>query len=86
MSDNIRNLNMEGATLLDLVAMDVLGALVQSDWGGRLPPEDQPNATQIMVHVSFHFAKEFLRQRDVIINGKKEEPKLDLPPENKIIL
>ena len=51
MSENIRNLNMEGATLLDLVAMDVLGALVQSDWGGRLPPEQQNNATQIMVHV-----------------------------------
>ena len=85
MSENIRNLNMEGATLLDLVAMDVLGALVQSDWGGRLPPEDQPNATQIMVHVSFHFAKEFLKQKDKIINPPKESP-LDLPPESKIIL
>ena len=86
MSENIRNLNMEGATLLDLVAMDVLGALVQSDWGGRLPPEQQNNATQIMVHVSFHFAKEFLRQRDIIINGPKEEPQIELPPEPKIIL
>ena len=85
MSENICNLNMEGATLLDLVAMDVLGALVQSDWGGRLPPEDQPNATQIMVHVSFHFAKEFLKQRDKIINPPKESP-LDLPPESKIIV
>ena len=85
MSENIRNLNMEGATLLDLVAMDVLGALVQSDWGARLPPEDQPNATQIMVHVSFHFAKEFLKQRDKIINPPKESP-LDLPPESKIIV
>ena len=62
MSDNIRNLNMEGATLLDLVAMDVLGALVESSWSDRLPPEQQNNSTQIMVHVSFNFAKEFLRQ------------------------
>jgi len=85
MSENIRNLNMEGATLLDLVAMDVLGALVQNDFGCRFPPGDQPNATQIMVHVSFHFAKEFLRQRDKIINPPKESP-LDLPPESKIIV
>ena len=51
MSENIRNLNMEGATLLDLVAMDVLGALVQNDFGSRLPPEQQNNAKIGRAHV-----------------------------------
>ena len=67
----IKDFPMEGAMMSDLVAMEVIGALIMSDAAKEL---DKP--LQQIVGIGFSFAKEFLRQREEWLKPKEDqEPK-----------
>jgi len=67
MSD-IKDFPMEQAMMSDLVAMEIMGAMVASDLAKNL---DAP--TQQITAIGFAFAKEFLKQRDEWMKPKKDE-------------
>ena len=65
---------MEGAMMSDMIAMTVIGAMIQSDLSKGL---EYP--TQQITGIGFAFAKEFLKQREEWLKPKeppKEEPKI----------
>jgi len=67
MSD-IKDFPMEQAMMSDLVAMEIMGAMIASDLAKNL---DAP--TQQITAIGFAFAKEFLKQRDEWMKPKKDE-------------
>jgi hypothetical protein len=67
MSD-IKDFPMEQAMMSDLVAMEIMGAMVASDLAKNL---DAP--TQQITAIGFAFAKEFLKQRGEWMKPKKDE-------------
>ena len=70
MSD-IKDFPMEGAMMSDLVAMEVMGAMISSDLAKNLDhPTDQITA------IGFAFAKEFLKQRGEWMKPKEEVKKV----------
>ena len=70
MSD-IKDFPMEGAMMSDLVAMEVMGAMISSDLAKNLDhPTDQITA------IGFAFAKEFLKQRGEWMRPKEEVKKV----------
>ena len=86
MSDNkeeqsaIKDFRMEHAMMSDMVAMDVIGAMIQSDLAKNLEhPMSQITA------IGFAFAKEFLKQREEWLKPK-EEPKEPIKPASTIIV
>lgn len=62
----MKDFPMEGAMMSDLVAMEIMGALVTSGAGNHI----QANPVEAIVKIGFEFAKEFLKQREDIHNGK----------------
>ena len=76
----IKDFRMEHAMMSDMVAMDVIGAMIQSDLAKNLEhPMSQITA------IGFAFAKEFLRQREEWLKPK-EEPKEPIKPASTIIV
>jgi hypothetical protein len=72
MSD-IKDFPMEQAMMSDLVAMEIMGAMISSDLAKNL---EAP--TQQITAIGFAFAKEFLKQRQEWMKPKeekKDEPK-----------
>jgi len=67
MSD-IKDFPMEQAMMSDLVAMEIMGAMIASDLAKNL---DAP--TQQITAIGFAFAKEFLKQRDEWMKPKRDE-------------
>ena len=71
----IKDFPMEQAMMSDMVALDIMGAMIQSDLAKNLEhPMSQITA------IGFAFAKEFLRQRQEWLKPSdalkpKEEPK-----------
>jgi hypothetical protein len=76
----LKNFPMENATMHDMVACDILGALVQSNVAANLP--EGVNPIEAMVRMSMSFASEFLVQREALHNPSS----IELPPEPSIIL
>ena len=75
----IKDFRMEHAMMSDMVAMDVIGAMIQSDLAKNLEhPMSQITA------IGFAFAKEFLKQRAEWLKPK-EEPKEPVKPASPII-
>jgi len=75
----IKDFRMEHAMMSDMVAMDVIGAMIQSDLAKNLEhPMSQITA------IGFAFAKEFLKQREEWLKPK-EEPKEPVKPASTII-
>ena len=70
MSD-IKDFPMEGAMMSDLVAMEVMGAMISSDLAKNL---DHP--TEQITAIGFAFAKEFLKQRGEWMKPKEEVKKV----------
>ena len=69
----IKDFPMEKAMMSDMVAMDVIGAMIQSDLAKNLEhPMSQITA------IGFAFAKEFLKQREEWLKPK-EPPKESSP-------
>ena len=66
---SVKDFPMEGAMMSDLVAMEVIGALIQSDAAKEL---EKP--LQQIVGIGFSFAKEFLRQREEWLKPKEPPP------------
>ena len=65
---------MEQCKMSDMVAMTVIGSMIQSDLAKGL---EYP--TQQITAIGFAFAKEFLKQREEWLKPKeppKEEPKI----------
>jgi hypothetical protein len=62
---------MEGAMMSDLVAMEVIGAMISSDLAKSL---DHP--TEQITAIGFAFAKEFLKQRNEWMKPKEEVKKV----------
>jgi len=58
---------MEQAMMSDLVAMEIMGAMIASDLAKNL---DAP--TQQITAIGFAFAKEFLKQRQEWLKPKEE--------------
>ena len=68
-STPIKDFPMEHAMMSDMVALDIMGAMIQSDLAKNLEhPMSQITA------IGFAFAKEFLKQREEWLKPK-EEPK-----------
>ena len=67
----IKNFPMEGAMMSDLVAMEVMGAMIASDLAKNL---DHP--TEQITAIGFAFAKEFLKQRGEWMKPKEEVSKV----------
>mgnify|MGYP003334491699 FL=1 len=67
----IKDFPMEKAMMSDMVALDIMGAMIQSDLAKNLEhPMSQITA------IGFAFAKEFLKQREEWLKPKEpEEPK-----------
>lgn len=65
----IKDFPMEKAMMSDMVALDIMGAMIQSDLAKNL----ESPMTQITA-IGFAFAKEFLKQREEWLKPK-EEPK-----------
>ena len=79
-SSGIKDFRMEHAMMSDMVAMDVIGAMIQSDLAKNLEhPMSQITA------IGFAFAKEFLKQREEWLKPK-EEPKEPIKPASSIIV
>jgi hypothetical protein len=79
MSEAIKDFRMEHAMMSDMVAMDVIGAMIQSDLAKNLEhPMSQITA------IGFAFAKEFLKQREEWLKPK-EESKEPVKPVSPII-
>ena len=75
----IKDFRMEHAMMSDMVAMDVIGAMIQSDLAKNLEhPMSQITA------IGFAFAKEFLKQREEWLKPK-EEPQEPVKPVSPII-
>lgn len=71
----IKDFPMEHAMMSDMIAMDVIGAMIQSDLAKNLEhPMSQITA------IGFAFAKEFLKQREEWLKPK-EEPKTTIVTE-----
>ena len=69
----IKDFPMEQAMMSDMVALDIMGAMIQSDLAKNLEhPMSQITA------IGFAFAKEFLKQREEWLKPK-EEPKPTSP-------
>jgi hypothetical protein len=64
----IKDFPMEGAMMSDLVAMEIMGAMIASDLAKNLE-----HPTQQITAIGFAFAKEFLKQRDEWMKPKKDE-------------
>jgi hypothetical protein len=63
----IKDFPMENAMMSDMIAMDVIGAMIQSDLAKNLEhPMSQITA------IGFAFAKEFLKQREEWLKPKEE--------------
>lgn len=76
----IKDFPMEKAMMSDMIAMDVIGAMIQSDLAKNLEhPMSQITA------IGFAFAKEFLKQREEWLKPK-EEPKEPIKPASTIIV
>jgi len=76
----IKDFRMENAMMSDMVAMDVIGAMIQSDLAKNLEhPMSQITA------IGFAFAKEYLKQREEWLKPK-EEPKEPIKPASTIIV
>lgn len=76
----IKDFPMEKAMMSDMIAMDVIGAMIQSDLAKNLEhPMSQITA------IGFAFAKEFLKQREEWLKPK-EEPKEPIKPASNIIV
>jgi hypothetical protein len=75
MSDKpVLDFPMEGAMMSDMIAMTVIGAMIQSDLSKELQ-----YPTQQITAIGFTFAKEFLRQREEWLKPKppkEESPKI----------
>ena len=73
----IKDFPMEKAMMSDMVALDIMGAMIQSDLAKNLEhPMSQITA------IGFAFAKEFLKQRGEWMKPKeppKEESKIVTP-------
>lgn len=75
----IKDFPMEHAMMSDMVALDIMGAMIQSDLAKNLEhPMSQITA------IGFAFAKEFLKQRQEWLKPK-EEPKEPIKPASTII-
>jgi hypothetical protein len=75
----IKDFPMEKAMMSDMVAMDVIGAMIQSDLAKNLEhPMSQITA------IGFAFAKEFLKQREEWLKPK-EEPQEEIKAPSPII-
>ena len=76
-SSPIKDFPMEKAMMSDMVALDIMGAMIQSDLAKNLEhPMSQITA------IGFAFAKEFLKQRGEWMKPKeppKEESKIVTP-------
>ena len=70
MSD-IKDFPMEGAMMSDLVAMEVMGAMISSDLAKNLY-----HPTEQITAIGFAFAKEFLKQRGEWMKPKEEVKKV----------
>ena len=76
----IKDFRMENAMMSDMVAMDVIGAMIQSDLAKNLEhPMSQITA------IGFAFAKEYLKQREEWLKPK-QEPKEPIKPASTIIV
>lgn len=70
----IKDFPMEKAMMSDMVAMDVIGAMIQSDLAKNLEhPMSQITA------IGFAFAKEFLKQREEWLKPKEQQEELKAP-------
>ena len=75
----IKDFPMEQAMMSDMVALDIMGAMIQSDLAKNLEhPMSQITA------IGFAFAKEFLKQRQEWLKPK-EEAQEPIPPASPII-
>ena len=64
----IKDFRMEHAMMSDMVALEVIGAMIQSDLSRNLEhPMSQITA------IGFAFAKEYLRQRENWLKPKEEK-------------
>ena len=64
----IKDFPMEQAMMSDMVALDIMGAMIQSDLAKNLEhPMSQITA------IGFAFAKEFLKQREEWLKPKEPE-------------
>ena len=70
MTESVKDFPMEGAMMSDLVAMEVIGALIASDVAKGLA-----HPTQQITAIGWAFAKEFLKQREEWLKPK-DEPKV----------
>jgi hypothetical protein len=71
----IKDFPMEQAMMSDMVALDIMGAMIQSDLAKNLEhPMSQITA------IGFAFAKEFLKQREEWLKPKEpEQPTIVTP-------
>jgi hypothetical protein len=64
---SVKDFPMEQAMMSDMVALDIMGAMIQSDLAKNLEhPMSQITA------IGFAFAKEFLKQREEWLKPKEE--------------
>ena len=76
----IKDFPMERAMMSDMVALDIMGAMIQSDLAKNLEhPMSQITA------IGFAFAKEFLRQREEWLKPKEETKEEPIKPASPII-
>ena len=76
----IKDFPMEKAMMSDMVALDIMGAMIQSDLAKNLEhPMSQITA------IGFAFAKEFLRQREEWLKPKEETKEEPIKPASTII-
>ena len=76
----IKDFPMEQAMMSDMVALDIMGAMIQSDLAKNLEhPMSQITA------IGFAFAKEFLRQREEWLKPKEEAKEEPIKPASPII-
>ena len=76
----IKDFPMERAMMSDMVALDIMGAMIQSDLAKNLEhPMSQITA------IGFAFAKEFLKQREEWLKPKEEEQE-PIKPASSIIV
>ena len=71
----IKDFPMEQAMMSDMVALDIMGAMIQSDLAKNLEhPMSQITA------IGFAFAKEFLKQREEWLKPKEPEQSTIVTP------
>ena len=70
----IKDFPMEKAMMSDMVALDIMGAMIQSDLAKNL---EEP-MSQITA-IGFAFAKEFLKQREEWLKPKEKQEEIKPP-------